>query len=253
MKMTAEEFVSFLSDHVAGNEMFEAYMSEEQREMLSRIGDYAGMVSLFAGNDPMTPEQMAELFSAFSSDMNEESLELMFLFRAGLESGNPQWTMTIEELFDFLYGTVRHDPRFSPLLGEDAKAMLSGAREELAAGKAQLVGDRHSRMIITTKYPDEAEETFRFIDRLSSACGETFKEKVYLIGNSAMNLEMSRSFGNEYLLITVLTAVVIFLIVSLSVRSFMIPLILVLIVQTGVFITVASIGLFGGSIYFMAC
>ena len=69
--MTAEEFVSFLSDHVAGNEMFEAYMSEEQREMLSRIGDYAGMVSLFAGNDPMTPEQMAELFSAFSSDMND--------------------------------------------------------------------------------------------------------------------------------------------------------------------------------------
>ena len=252
LKMTAEEFVSFLSDHVAGNERFEAYMSEEQREMLSRIGDYAGMVSLFAGNDPMTPEQMAELFSAFSSDMNEESLELMFLFRAGLESGNPQWTMTIEELFDFLYGTVQHDPRFSTLLGEDAKAMLSGAREELAAGKAQLVGDRYSRMIITTKYPDEAEETFRFIDRLSSACGETFKEKVYLIGNSAMNLEMSRSFGNEYLLITILTAVVIFLIVSLSVRSFMIPLILVLIVQTGVFITVASIGLFGGSIYFMA-
>lgn len=32
----------------------------------------------------------------------------------------------------------------------------------------------------------------------------------------------------------------------------MIPLILVLIVQTGVFITVASIGIFGGSIYYLA-
>ena len=67
-----------------------------------------------------------------------------------------------------------------------------------------------------------------------------------------MNLEMSRSFGSEYLFITILTAVVIFLIVSLSTRSLMIPLILVLIVQTGVFITVASIGLFGGSIYYLA-
>ena len=252
LKMTAAEFLFFLSDHVAGNEMFEAYMSKEQREMLSQIGNYAGVVSLFAGNDPMTPKQMADMFSGFSSDINEESLELMFLYKAGMENGNPQWTMTMEELFDFLYGTVQHDPRFSPLLREDAKAALSEAKEQLTAGKAQLVGEKHSRMIITTKYPDEAEETFRFIDRLSSACGETFKEKHYLIGNSAMNLEMSRSFGSEYLFITILTAVVIFLIVSLSTRSFMIPLILVLIVQTGVFITVASIGLFGGSIYYLA-
>ena len=252
LKMTAGEFLTFLSDHVAGNEMFESYMSSDQREMLSQIGNYAGMVGLLAGNDPMTPKQMADMFSAFSPDMNEAYLELMFLYKAGMENGDPQWTMTMEELFHFLYDTVQHDPRFSPLLGEDAKAALSDAKEQLTAGKAQLAGDQHSRMIITTKYPDEAEETFRFIDRLSSACDEAFKGKYYVIGNSAMNLEMSRSFGNEYLFITILTAVVIFLIVSLSTRSFMIPLILVLIVQTGVFITVASIGLFGGSIYFLA-
>ena len=252
LQMTAAEFLAFLTGHVAGNKIFEAYMSEEQREMLSQAGNYSGMVSLLAGDDPMTPKQMADLFSGFSSDMNEESLELLFLYRAGIENSDPQWTMTMEELFDFLYGTVQYDPRFSPLLGEDAKTALSGAREELTAGKAQLTGANHSRMIITTKYPDEAEETFRFIDRLSSACDEAFKGKYYLIGNSAMNLEMSRSFGSEYLFITILTAVVIFLIVSLSTRSFIIPLILVLIVQTGVFITVASIGISGNSIYYLA-
>ena len=251
-EMTAAEFVSFLSGHVAGNELFEAYMSPEQREMLSQIGNYAGLVSLFAGTDPMTPKQMAELFSGFASGIDEGSLELMFLYRAGIENSDPQWTMTMEELFDFLYGTVQHDSRFAPLLGEAAKAALSDAKEELTAGKAQLVGEKHSRMIITTRYPDEAEETFRFIDRLSSLCDSQFKEKYYLIGNSAMNLEMSRSFGNEYLFITVLTAAVIFLIVSLTTRSFRIPLILVLLVQTGVFVTVASIGLFGNSIYFLA-
>ena len=252
LKTTAAEFLSFLSAHVAGNEMFESYMSAEQREMLSQVGNYAGAVSLLAGNEPMTPKEMADLFSGFSPDMNEASLELMFLYKAGLENGDPQWTMTMEELFDFLYGTVQHDPRFAPLLGEEAKAALSGAKEQLTAGKAQLAGEKHSRMIITTRYPDEAEETFRFIDRLSAACGEKFREPYYLIGNSAMNLEMSRSFGGEYLFITILTAVVIFLIVCLSTRSFMTPLILVLIVQTGVFITVAGIGLFGGSIYYLA-
>ena len=252
LKMTAAEFLTFLSEHVAGNELFESYMSEDQRTMLSQVGNAAGLVSLIAGDDPMTPKQMAELFSAFSPDMNEEALELMFLYRAGLENGDPKWTMTMEELFEFLYGTVQHDPRFAPLLGEDAKAALSDGRQQLTEGKAQLVGENHSRLIVTTRYPDEDEETFRFIDRLSAACEENFKGKTYLIGNSAMNLEMSRSFGGEYLFITILTAVVIFLIVALSTRSLMIPLILVLIVQTGVFITVASIGLAGNSIYFLA-
>lgn len=252
LKMTAKEFLTFLSDHVAGNETFEAYMSDGQREMFSQAGKYTGMVGMIAGSDPMTPKQMADKFSVFSPDMNEESLELIFLYKAGIEDSDPQWTMTVEELFNYLYDTVQHDPRFSPLLGEDAKAALSGAKEELASGKTQLVGETHSRMIITTKYPDEDEETFGFIDRLSSACDKVFKGKYYLVGNSAMNLEMSRSFGSEYLFITLLTAVVIFLIVALSTRSFIIPLILVLIVQTGVFITVSSIGLFGNAIYFLA-
>ena len=65
LKMTEEDFLIFLSDHVAGNEMFEAYLSEDQREMLSQIGNYAEMVGLFAGNDPMSPKQMADMFSAF--------------------------------------------------------------------------------------------------------------------------------------------------------------------------------------------
>ena len=251
-EMTAAEFLSFLSARVAGNELFEAYMSPEQKEMLSKAGDYAGLISLLAGTDPMTPKQMADLFSQFAPGMDEGSMELVFLYRAGIENGDPRWTMTLEELFEFLYGTVQHDPRFAPLLDENAKAALSDAREELDAGKAQLAGAKYSRMIITTGYPDESEETFRFIDRLSSLCEERFKGNYYLIGNSAMNLEMSRSFGGEYLFITVLTAAVIFLIVSLTTRSLTIPLTLVLLVQTGVFVTVASIGLSGSSIYFLA-
>lgn len=250
--MTVTELLSFLSGHVAGNELFEEYMTDDQREMLAQIGNYAGLVGLLVGNEPLTPKEMADKFSGFSPDMNEESLELLYLFRTAIENSDPQWTMTLEEFFTLLCDTVQSDPRFAPLVGEDAQSMLGEARRELADGKAQLVGDTHSRMIITTKYPDEAEETFDFIDRLSAECEKRFGGKHYVIGNSAMNLEMSRSFGKEYLFITVLTAVVIYLIVALTTRSFIIPLILVLLVQTGVFISVAGIGLFGDRIFYLA-
>ncbi len=251
-EMTLAEFMAFLSDHVAGNELFTEYMSEEQRGMISQISEYADVFGMFAGDDPLTPHQISELFSGFYSDMDESSLELMFLYRAGLENSDPEWKMTLEEMFDYLYNTVQHDPRFARMMGDDTKAALDEAYTALEAGKGQLVGEKHSRMIITTKYPDESQDTFRFIEQLSSACEEKFTGQYSLIGNSAMNEEMSHSFGREYLFITVLTAAVIYLIILLSTRSFIIPLILVLIVQTGVFLTVSGIGLAGSSIYYLA-
>ena len=74
----------------------------------------------------------------------------------------------------------------------------------------------------------------------------------YLIGNSPMAYEMSHTFSRELLFITILTALAIFIIVAISFRSLIIPAILVLLVQCGVFITITVIGWQGFSIYFLA-
>ena len=63
---------------------------------------------------------------------------------------------------------------------------------------------------------------------------------------------MESGFDREQLIITLLTAVSIFIVVALTFRSLAIPAILVLIVQCGVFITVSALGAIGGSMYFLA-
>ena len=204
---------------------------------------------------PYTAAEMAASVSAMMGDMqggisfDENTVSVLYALRfAGEEPG----TMTLEGLFDYVYGLVQNNSPFAMFLGEEAKVMLADAKQQLDDGKKQLAGPRYSRMIVVSEYPDEAPETFEFIEQLSSACKEKFSGRTYLIGNSAMNYEMSGSFGGEYLFITLLTAAVIYLIVALTTKSFIIPLILVLIVQTGVYITVSGIGLFGDSIYFLA-
>jgi predicted RND superfamily exporter protein len=67
-----------------------------------------------------------------------------------------------------------------------------------------------------------------------------------------MSDEMQGSFSGELWTITLLTAAAIFLIVLISSRSFIVPAILVLIVQCGVYITVTVIGWQGYQIYFLA-
>ena len=64
--------------------------------------------------------------------------------------------------------------------------------------------------------------------------------------------EMDRGIDRERLVITLLTALSIFLVVALTFRSLAIPALLVLIVQCGVFLTVPAVGAFGGSMYYLA-
>jgi predicted RND superfamily exporter protein len=82
--------------------------------------------------------------------------------------------------------------------------------------------------------------------------GARLTGEYYLIGSSAMSREMQNTFSGELWTITMLTAAAIFLIVLATSRSFIVPVLLVLIVQCGVYITVTAIGWQGYRIYFLA-
>ena len=115
-----------------------------------------------------------------------------------------------------------------------------------------LKGKDYSRMILQTAYPVEDASTTALLDKISATADQKMDNTLYLIGNSPMAYEMSGSFSRELLFITILTALAIFIIVALSFRSLIIPAILVLLVQCGVFITITVIGWQGFSIYFLA-
>ena len=110
----------------------------------------------------------------------------------------------------------------------------------------------NSRLIITSSYPDEGEETTAFFANLEEYGNSNLNGTYYLVGNSAMNYEMQKTFDNELLFITLLTAFAIFLIVAFTFQSISIPLILVLLVQCGVYITVTITGLTSGHMYYLA-
>ncbi|MBR3018317.1 MAG: MMPL family transporter [Clostridia bacterium] len=137
------------------------------------------------------------------------------------------------------------------MITPQVREAVAGAKEQLEGGKAMLKSDRYSRMIVYTYLPVESEKTDALMTMLTEA-GEKLTGEYYLIGNSAMSFEMQASFGQELWTITMLTAAAIFLIVLISSRSLIVPALLVLIVQCGVYITVTVVGWQGYSIYFLA-
>ena len=104
-------------------------------------------------------------------------------------------------------------------------------------------------MIINTIYPEESPETFNFIKNIKDNLSD---DEIYVIGNSPMALEMSETFQSELTLITILTMLFIFIVVAITFKSLIIPIVLVLLIQCAVYVTMGILSLMGGSVYFIA-
>lgn len=182
-------------------------------------------------------------------ELNESMISLLFIKKFGL--GKADSTMSIEELFNYVNDEVINDPTLRPMIGDEMAEEVKNYAKDLNDGIKQLKGDRFSRLILTVTLPEEGDETTAFYEMIYDRC-DKLKGEYHLIGSTAMNYEMSLSFAGELLFITLLTAISIYLVVLITFRSFIVPVILVLLVQCGVFITVSIIGFQGYSMYFIA-
>ena len=97
----------------------------------------------------------------------------------------------------------------------------------------------------------EAPETFEFIQKTNDAL-EGKLDEFYIIGDSPMAYEMSKSFDNELNFITVITMIAIFIVVAITFKSAIIPTILVLTIQTAVYLTMGILSIVGENVYFIA-
>ena len=163
--------------------------------------------------------------------------------------GWDEWT-TIS--LDEFIGTLTTDPQFADAFGPGTQRIYSEMREKYDWQRNQMRGERWSRLVIYTDYPDDSEETTAFMDDLYTRCERDFTGETYLIGTSAMVHEMAGSFGREFLTVSFITAAAIFLVVLFTFRSVVIPLILVLLVQCGVYITITVMGWQGYDVYYLA-
>ena len=242
------ELVSFLTENVLTNPQYTSMFNDASKAKLYQTKTVADAV---VSDMEFTAKEMAEFLGRMNDKFNENTVELLYLYSASLRQNDAEYTMSPEQFIGYL-DQLSGEKTFSSLLTDEQKSGIGKSREQLDDGIRQLKGEKHSRLTVTTKLPVESEKTSALIKELYEMCDETLSEEYYLIGNSAMVNEMESGFDRELLLITLLTAISIFIVVALTFRSLAVPAILVLIVQCGVFITVSALGAIGGSMYYLA-
>ena len=183
--------------------------------------------------------------------VEREKIDLLFLYHGYQTARDTTSRLSLLELEDYLAGLLE-DPLVRQYLDSSRVAQLGQIRETIDGQLGALRGEQWSLAVITSDLPEESPETFSFIDDLTRRCDASFAGGTYRIGYSVMYHEMKAGFPRELLILTLLTFLAIFLIVALTFRSPVIPLVLVSTVLTAVWLDVTVTGLVGNTLLYIS-
>lgn len=248
-KISAENFIHFLTQNVLTDKEMAENLDADARKNLKTVKKIIdGVIT----EKKYSAKQTSDLLSELSDDLNENLVELLYIYYFSTKDSNPAWTVSVMDLADILNNEILADTRFDDVFEEGDRENIQDLKTDLVDTAKKMQGDNYSPMIISTDYPVEGKETTNFFNKITKKLDEKLDGNAYLVGDAAMSYEVAQSFQSELNFMTVLTILSIFLVIAFTFRSISVPTMLVIMIQAAVYITVALMGLFGFDAYYMA-
>jgi len=130
--------------------------------------------------------------------------------------------------------------------------LLASQLEQMIAGRRMLIGENYSRMMVEVGYFPDSETMTAFLDYFDDLLTQMLPNQFYLVGSAPLSRELRAYFSIEYLIISIVLSVALYVVLFISYRKFLLPLILIGIVQTAMWIMMSSMMITGIPIYFLA-
>ena len=105
--------------------------------------------------------------------------------------------------------------------------------------RKQFIGTNYARIIININSAEESAESFETINEINGVLEEAFEGKTYIIGVTASALEIKNYTVKDYELVSILTILFIGIILLITFRSLLIPIILVAAIQSAFWMNMA--------------
>lgn len=214
---------------------------------------------LVFGEHTYTAEQMAsnlgrlmKLSDVKSEPVTPAQMSLLYDFYGSVHSSCDTLRLGFEPLLVYLCDTLVYDPRLADILPDSIGQEATNIKSQLRDGLGQLRKENHSLLVVLSTLPAESEQTYAFVDTLTSMADELLHNEHFYVGESVMYAEMRGGFDHEMNVVTLLTILSIFLIVALTFRSVIVPTILVVAVMTAVYVNVVVAGVVSGQMLYLA-
>ena len=244
--LSVEQVINFLVDEVFNDAEYSGRLDDEKKNKVQVI---SGLMQAAKMGVPYTYEGLYNALLPLGENLDKNQIFLAYIYHGSIYDYDENWTLNLVQFVDFLNEKLLPDMRFASRMDNEMRKTIADAKKTVDDGKKVLVGPEHSRVLIETELPAEGDTTFGFLEGIKTELGET---KNFLVGDSAMAYEMSKTFSSEMDFITIITMIAIFIVVAFTFKSILIPLLLVLVIQSAVYINMAYLSLTGQNIYFIA-
>lgn len=246
MSSSLKDFVEFMLNDVVKNEKYSNKISNEQTLKLNTIN---GIMNSVINKTEYNAEEIFGIISNLTNSMDKDTIDILYIYYGSEKYYQNNWAISIEDFINYVNDEVFTDSRFNDFIDNNMREKVEQAKNIIQDNKEKLIGSNYSRVIINTKFDLESDEVYEFIQKIYDNLEGT---ESYIIGDSLMSYEMSKTFENEFNYISILTMVTIFIVVAFTFKSFTTPLVLVLIIQCAVYMTMGILGMIGEHVYFIA-
>lgn len=200
--------------------------------------------------DALTPRQMSELagldyevaealYAAYAVDQNEYGK---------LISGLGDYRVPLFDMFMFLQREMKDG---NITLDGDIQETLDDLFEQLNKAQLQLQSDKYSRLVVYLNLPEESDETMDFLDTMHALIAKYYSSDTYIVGNSTNVKDLSSSFGEDNMLISVLSALFVVIILLFTFKSAGLPVLLIVVIQGSIWINFSVPTIQHESLYFL--
>lgn len=247
----AMKFADFVELIATVADYAQVFIDAEQLAQLQMLEKMANMITK---QTQLRPEDLSGLFSmAADNEMfTEDNITLLYIMARSNTADLSDKKIPLYQFFQFLSNDILGNEAFASFFDESVVAQFEEAKVTIEDGKAQLIGKNHARMIFTLNYKLESAEITGFYEDLSALLDDTLSEKYYLVGASAMSYELTQTFSNEYAIISIVTAIVVFLIVWGTFKKFLLSLLLVGVIECAVFSMMGVMVIMDTPMFFIA-
>ena len=117
---------------------------------------------------------------------------------------------------------------------------------------AQLEGKNYSRMVITADVPYEGENTFALVENIRIIADKYYPDNNYLAGSGVSTYDLKETITADMVLVNLLAIGAVFVVLLITLKSISLPFILVLSIETAIWLNLSVPYFLDKPIYYLA-
>ena len=117
---------------------------------------------------------------------------------------------------------------------------------------AKLCSDNYTRMVLSVYADYEGEETFQLVENIREIAEEYYPQEWYLAGEGVSTYDLMDTVTQDMVKVNLIAIVAVFVVLVFALRSLILPILLVLAIETAIWINLAIPYFSGQSIFYIA-